>query len=132
MIFLAGISITTLNQKNYHGEPAHWEEIAALLPTDGKIIGLTQDYGYPLAYYGWRKVQLWPIRGERKLSDLRGISKEFQDFFAKRTEGRSYFLITAFSQLEDQQDLKQYLEEVYPVAAQGEGYLIYDLLHPRQ
>ncbi len=132
VIFLAGISITTLNQKNYRGEPAHWEEIAALLPTDGKIIGLTQDYGYPLAYYGWRKVQLWPIRGERQLSDLRGISKEFQDFFAKRTEGRSYFLITAFSQLDDQPDLKQYLEEIYPVAAQGEGYLIYDLLHPRQ
>jgi 4-amino-4-deoxy-L-arabinose transferase-like glycosyltransferase len=132
VIFLAGISITSLNQKNYRGEPAHWEEIAALLPTDGKIIGLTQDYGYPLAYYGWRKVQLWPIRGERQLSDLRGISKEFQDFFAKRTEGRSYFLITAFSQLDDQPDLKQYLEEIYPVAAQGEGYLIYDLLHPRQ
>jgi hypothetical protein len=132
VIFLAGISITTMNQKNYRGEPAHWQEIAALLPSDGKIIGLTQDYGYPLAYYGWRKVQLWPIRGERKLSDLRGISKEFQDFFAKRTEGKSYFLITSFSQLDEQPDLKQYLEEVYPVAAQGDGYLIYDLLHPRQ
>jgi 4-amino-4-deoxy-L-arabinose transferase-like glycosyltransferase len=132
VIFLAGISITTMNQKNYRSEPAHWQEIAALLPTDGKIVALTQDYGYPLAYYGWRKVQLWPIRGERKLSDLRGISKEFQDFFTKRTEGRSYFLITAFSQLDEQPDLKQYLEEVYPLAAQGNGYLIYDLLHPRQ
>jgi len=121
-----------MNQKNFRGEPAHWQEIAALLPTEGKIIGLTQDYGYPLAYYGWRRVLLWPIRGERQLSDLRGISKEFIDFFAKRTEGKSYFLITAFSQLEDQPDLKQYLEEVYPLAAQGDGYLIYDLLHPRQ
>ena len=132
LFFAAGISITTMNQKNFRAEPAHWQEIAALLPTDGKIIGLTQDYGYPLAYYGWRRVLLWPIRGERQLSDLRGISKEFTDFFAKRTEGKSYFLITAFSQLEDQPDLKQYLEEVYPLAAQGDGYLIYDLLHPRQ
>jgi hypothetical protein len=132
VLFLAGISITTMNQKDYRGEPAHWQEIAALLPTDGKIIGLTQDYGYPLAYYGWRKVQLWPIRGERKLSVLRGISKEFTNFFAKLTEGKSYFLITAFSQLDEQPDLKQYLEEVYPRAAQGDGYIIYDLLHPRQ
>ena len=132
VFFLAGISITAMNQKDYRSEPAHWQEIAALLPTDGKIIGLTQDYGYPLAYYGWRKVQLWPIRGERKLSDLRGISKEFTDFFAKRTEGKSYFLITSFSQLDDQPDLKQYLEEVYPLSAQGDGYLIYDLLHPKQ
>jgi 4-amino-4-deoxy-L-arabinose transferase-like glycosyltransferase len=132
LLFAAGLSITAMNQKNYRGEPAHWQEIAALLPTDGKIIGLTQDYGYPLAYYGWRRVQLWPIRGERNLSDLRGISKEFQDFFTKRIEGKSYFLITAFSQLEDQPDLKQYLEEVYPLAAQGNGYLIYDLLNPRK
>jgi 4-amino-4-deoxy-L-arabinose transferase-like glycosyltransferase len=132
LFFAAGLSITAMKQKNYRGEPAHWQEIAALLPTDGKIIGLTQDYGYPLAYYGWRRVLLWPIRGERNLSDLRGISKEFTDFFAKRTEGKSYFLITAFSQLEDQPDLKQYLEQAYPLAAQGDGYLIYDLLHPRQ
>ena len=132
ILFSAGVSITAMNQKDYRGEPAHWQEIAALLPIDGKIIGLTQDYGYPLSYYGWRRVQLWPIRGERKLSDLRGISKEFTDFFAKRTEGKSYFLITSFSQLDEQPDLKQYLEEVYPLSAQGDGYLIYDLLHPRQ
>jgi 4-amino-4-deoxy-L-arabinose transferase-like glycosyltransferase len=132
LFFTAGISIITMNQKNYRSEPAHWQEIAALLPTDGKIIGLTQDYGYPLAYYGWRKVQLWPIRGERNLAVLRGISKEFMDFFAKRTEGKSYFLITSFSQLDDQPDLKEYLEETYPLAAQGDGYLIYDLLHPKQ
>ena len=97
--------------KDYRGEPAYWQDIASLLPTDGKIIALTQDYGYPLVYYGWRKVRLWPIGGEQKLSDLRGISKEFEDLFAKRTAGKSYFLITAFGQFNDQPDLKQYLEE---------------------
>jgi 4-amino-4-deoxy-L-arabinose transferase-like glycosyltransferase len=132
VIFTAGLSITTMNQKDYRGEPAYWQEIATHLPADGKIIGLTQDYGYPLAYYGWRRVLLWPIGGERKLSDLRGISKEFKDLFAKRTAGKSYFLITSFSQLDGQPDLKQYLEEAYPLSAQGDGYLIYDLLHPRQ
>ena len=132
VIFTAGISITAMNQKDYRGEPAYWQEIATHLPSDGKIIGLTQDYGYPLAYYGWRRVLLWPIGGERKLSDFRGISKEFKDLFAKRTAGKSYFLITAFSQLDGQPDLKQYLEEAYPLSAQGDGYLIYDLLHPRQ
>lgn len=132
VLFPAWISLSEMKREDFRNEPAFWQEVAALLPTDGKIIGLTRDYGYPLAYYGWRKVQLWPNQGERSLSELRGVSKEFEVLFAKRTEGKSYFLITQFAQLDNQPDLKQYLAEHYPVYAQGEGYLIYDLLHPRQ
>src|SRR5690606_25973031 len=46
-----------LNQ-DYRDEPAYWQEISSHLPGDGKIIALTQDYGYRLMYYGWRKVIL--------------------------------------------------------------------------
>jgi hypothetical protein len=83
-------------------------------------------------YYGWRRVTLWPVRGERTLSVLRGSNKEFEEYFAKRTEGKDYFLITAFGQLDDQPDLKQMLQEHYPVAAEGNGYLIYNLARPIQ
>ena len=135
-VVLAGIafpswqSIAELKRQDYRGEPAYWQQIASYLPTDGKIIALTQDYGYRLMYYGWRKVALWPIRGERALSSLRGSEKEFEDFFAKRTEGKEYFLVTSFNQLDDQPDLKQTLRERYPLIAEGSGYLIYDLAHP--
>jgi 4-amino-4-deoxy-L-arabinose transferase-like glycosyltransferase len=135
-IFLIGIafsawqSVAELKREDYRGEPAYWQQIASYLPTDGKIVGLTQDYGYRLEYYGWRKVSLWPVRGERTLASLRGGTKEFEDYFAKRTEGKDYFLITSFNQLSDQPDLKQYLPEHYPLIAQGSGYLIYDLAHP--
>ncbi len=137
-IVLAGVafpawqSVAELKREDYRIEPAYWQQIATYLPTDGKIIALTQDYGYRLMYYGWRKVTLWPVRGERTLSDLRGSNKEFEEFFAKRTEGKDYFLITAFNQLNDQPDLKQMLEEHYPLAADGDGYLIYDLANRRQ
>jgi heme exporter protein D len=113
--------------EDHRTEPAHWQAVAAQLPSDGKIIALTQDYGFPLMYYGWRKVDLWPNRGEQKLMKLRGSEKEFEEYFLKQTEGKSYFLITSFSQFNAELDLKQYLSEHYPVLATEEDYIIFDL-----
>jgi hypothetical protein len=81
-------------------------------------------------YYGWRKVSLWPNRGEQKLMSLRGSDKEFEQFFAKRTEDKSYFLITAFSQFDDQPALQEYLYDNFPTLVEGDGYLIFDLRTP--
>jgi 4-amino-4-deoxy-L-arabinose transferase-like glycosyltransferase len=132
-IFLVGILfpswqyILEQSQQDFRSEPPHWQAVAADLPSDGKIIALTQDYGYRLNYYGWRKVSLWPNRGEIKLSELRGGGKEFDTYFDKNTQEKDYFLITAFKQFQDQPDLQQHLAENYPVLAEGDGYLIYDL-----
>ena len=123
--------IVPILAQDYRNEPAYWQEIASHLPDDGKIIALTQDYGYRLMYYGWRKVVLWPNRGEQALNALRGSEKAFQDYFAKRIQEKRYFLITAFRQFEDQPDLKQMLNEHYPLLAEGQGYLIFDLAQPR-
>jgi 4-amino-4-deoxy-L-arabinose transferase-like glycosyltransferase len=128
--YLSVVSISTLRQQDYRATPAFWEEIGQKLPEDGKIVALTQDYGLPLSYYGWRDVAIWPPRGERKLSAMRGDNKELENLFAKKSAGKRYFVITAFKQFNDQPDLKQYLEENYAVAAQGDGYLIYDLEKP--
>ena len=124
------LAVFPLVTEDHRHEPAYWAEVAGYLPTDGKILALTQDYGYRLMYYGWRKVVLWPPTGERKLAQLRGSEKEFDEYFAKRIEEKSYFLITAFNQLNDQPVLKETLQERYPVYAEGGGYLIYDLEHP--
>jgi len=132
MVYPSWVSIATQNKEDYRHEPAYWQEIASFLPTDGKIIALTQDYGYRLMYYGWRKVSLWPNRGERKLAELRGKRAEFEDYFTKKTAGKSYFVITAFGQYKDQPDLQAVLTENYPLIAEGDGYLIYDLAHPLQ
>jgi hypothetical protein len=123
-------SIIKFNQEDFRDVPAYWEEIGSKLPTDGKFLGLTQDYGFPLAYYGWRKVTIWPVIGERQLAALRGREKGFEEFFNKRSEEKSYFLVTSFNQLDRQPDLKAHLSANYPVFAEGSGYLIYDLRNP--
>ncbi len=127
VIWMSWQALIPLYRQDFRNEPAYWQTIASYLPSDGKIVALTQDYGYRLMYYGWRKVTLWPNRGEIKLSDLRGSSKEFEQFFDKRVQDKSYFLITAFKQFEDQPELKQMLYEHYPILVQGQGYLIFDL-----
>jgi hypothetical protein len=129
-LYPAWVSTAEMRRDENRHEPAYWQEIASYLPNDGKIIALTQDYGYRLMYYGWRKVTLWPIRGEQALAAMRGKEREFESYFNKRIENRSYFLITAFGQYSDQPDLQAWLEGHYPVFAQGGGYLIYDLTHP--
>ena len=134
LILLAWLSwqaLVPLYGQDYRSEPAYWQEVASYLPADGKIMALTQDYGYRLMYYGWRKVTLWPNRGEQNLSKLRGSDKEFEAYFAKHTAEYAYFLITAFKQFEDQPDLKQYLYDHYAVTAETQGYLIFDLRSPK-
>ena len=130
-IFSAWQALIPLYSQDYRNEPAYWQQIVSRLPGEGKIIALTQDYGYRLMYYGWRKVVLWPNRGEIKLSILRGSQKEFEEFFKKKVEGKSFFLITAFGQYEDQPALQQMLSANFPILAQGSGYLIFDLQHPK-
>ena len=131
LVFSSWQALIPLYSRDYRNEPSYWQNIASHLPEDGKIIALTQDYGYRLMYYGWQKVALWPNRGEIQLSVLRGNDKDFQDFFTKRIDGKSYFLITAFNQFEDQPVLKQVLYKEFSILAQGTGYIIFDLLNPK-
>jgi hypothetical protein len=121
----AYVARSILVAEDFRAEARAWQKIGAALPK-GKIIALTQDYGYRLMYWGWRKAELWPY--ETELSQLRG-NKSPAESFAERVAGKDYFLVTAFGELERQPQLKQLLSR-YPVLAQGDGFVLYDLRHP--
>ncbi|MBN1537144.1 MAG: glycosyltransferase family 39 protein [Anaerolineales bacterium] len=130
MIFPCWVAIATLKADDYRKEPAYWHGIGELLPVDGKIIALTQDYGYRLMYYGWRKVDLWQTSSEQDLAELRGREKEFSTRFSNKIEGKDYFLVTAMGQWKNQPTLQKTLTNNYPLIAEGDGYLLFDLAHP--
>jgi hypothetical protein len=114
--------------KDYRHEPAYWQDLGAVVPDDGAVIALTQDYGFRLMYYGWTKVSLWPTQIERDLSEIRGAEGgDFESEFSDRVAGKSYFLVTAPSQLDKQPSLKEQLQENYPIVSQGDGYILFDL-----
>lgn len=125
------ITRSTLIAQDYRNAPPYWEAVGAALPVNGSVIALTQSYGHPITYYGWRKVQLWPVSSELALASQRGEpEKEFSAFFTSKTEGIDFFLVTAFNQLDAQPLLKDKLYNDYPVYAEGSGYIIFDLRTP--
>ncbi len=123
--FQSWVSRSVLAEESFRHEPAFWQQVGEAIPADTKVIGLTQDYGFRLMYYGWRKVILWPYSTE--LAEVRNGNVDFSDRFSELTLGKDYFLVTAFGQLDKQPSLKKLLD-AYPVAVEGEGYVLYDLI----
>lgn len=119
-----------LAREDFRTEPQFWAELGDKLGHTTPVLGLTQDYGNRLAYWGWQYVEEWPTTGDQNLRELAGKSKEFEDIFADRIEGKKYFVITNFNQFERQPDLKDRLLSSYPILEQTEQYLIFDLEHP--
>ncbi len=122
--YQAYVARSVLVAEDFHHEPAFWSSVAEAIPADGDVIGLTQDYGFRLMLYGWRRVKLWPLT--TGLSETRNPGENNADGFADLTDGMDYFLVTAFGQLDKQPDLKKILD-TYPIAAEGDGYVLYDL-----
>ena len=122
--FQSYVSRSVLMAESFRHEPAYWSEVGNAIPVDANVIALTQDYGFRLMMYGWRKVELFPLATE--LSETRNPDKNNAEQFDELTEGMDYFLVTAFGQLDKQSDLKNILDS-YPIAIEGDGYVLYDL-----
>ncbi|MBL8091479.1 MAG: glycosyltransferase family 39 protein [Anaerolineales bacterium] len=122
--FQSYVSRSVLMAESFRHEPAYWSSVGEVIPSNAKVIALTQDYGYRLMMYGWRKVNLWPLATE--LSATRNPDKDNAAKFDDITAGMDYFLVTAFGQLEKQPDLKKILDS-YPIVMEGDGYVLYDL-----
>ncbi len=118
------VARSVLIAEDFRHEPAFWKQVGDAIPENTDVIALTQDYGYRLMLFGWRKVSLWPL--STGLSEARGGNQNVAGNFADLTAGKEYFLVTAQGQLDKQPELKKILSQ-YPIAAQGEGYVLFDL-----
>jgi hypothetical protein len=122
--FQAWVAKSVLMAESFRHEPAFWENIGTQIPTDGKTIALTQDYGFRVMLWGWHDVNLWPLITD--LAEIKIGVNDPSEKFSELTVGKDYFLVTAFGQLDKQPGLKKILD-TYPVIAQGDGYVLYDL-----
>ncbi|MBL8080070.1 MAG: glycosyltransferase family 39 protein [Anaerolineales bacterium] len=122
--YQAWIARSVLMAESFRHEPAFWENVGEQIPTDGETIALTQDYGFRVMLWGWKHVELWPLVTD--LSTIKNGGKDYSEQFIELTSGKKYFLVTAFGQLDKQPGLKKILD-TYPVIAEGDGYVLYDL-----
>jgi hypothetical protein len=111
---------------DYRPEAEMWQEIGQ--KTSGyNLVGLTQDYGSRLAYWGWQPITSWPTFGDLNYhNDLRGAKSDFEKQFTELAGKKNLFVVTDFVELDRQPYLKEKLSR-YPVFAQAAGYIIYTL-----
>ena len=132
VILLYGVLSVTWDIRNqmkavdYRPEAVMWAEIGELLGHRSNAIALTQDYGSRLQYYGWTTATNWPASGDFYASSLRGNTIPFEKVFPNRLRNNAFFLVTDFDELDKQPDLKAKLS-TYPVYAEGEGFIMYQL-----
>jgi len=137
---LAGFADTAIMARkplvalDYSQEPAFWEDLGKRLPTDGNIIGLSEDYNTRIQYYGWRYVKQYPFKDDFDMSVLAGGNfnpdKDNFGFFLMLTEGMDYFLVTTLEEFDNQPYLERILYNYYPIVLQGERYVLFDLRKP--
>jgi hypothetical protein len=131
-ILLLGLFATLWNLRaemkrvDYRPEAGMWAKIGELIG-DKSVIGLTQDYGSRLAYWGWKNPSSWPTYGDLVYhDDLRGAQNDFEQSFTEVASKKELFLVTDFDELKRQPFLKEKLSG-YSVFAEGDGYVIFDL-----
>ncbi len=113
---------------DYRPEVQMWQEIGQTTQ-EYNLAGLTQDYGSRLAYWGWLPITSWPTFGDLNYhQDLRGAQDDFEKQFEHLALKKDLFIVTDFEELDRQPLLKEKLAQ-FPVFAQGDGYIIYDLGH---
>lgn len=118
---------STLKSVDYRPEASMWESISQALGPGARVVALTQDYGSRLAYWGWLDSAQWPVAGDLSYhEDLRGAQADFDERFKNLASKRDFFLVTLPDELKAQPMLKERLA-TYPIFAEGDGYVIYDL-----
>lgn len=124
-----------LKRMDYRSEVVFWQKLGERLGAGASAIGLTQDYGYRLAYWGWVNARNWMYAADFSYRELAGQtfdSSGIEEMFYETIEGKDYFVVTVFDELERQPVLKRLLYDNYPILDESDDYVIFDLRHPPQ
>lgn len=131
LLFYAAINAwdvrVTLKRANYDGEVTFWQNMEQVFDKNDAIIGITQDYGYRLNYWGWTGIEHWMGSSDFSLRELAGQEFDMEELFEKEVEGMDYFLVTQLSELDSQPAIKKILFENYKIKEETSDYIIFDL-----
>lgn len=116
-----------LKQTDYRTERQLLANLAAGMGGNAaRTVGLTEDYGAALSYYGFILPLYWEST-EDGVSLAAMDEAQFAQVFAERTGGRDYFIITDFDALVAQPLLEKTLGTYFVVFYEDARYLIYAL-----
>lgn len=129
---LGGFWVNRLNlqSQDYTAEVAFWQEMGERL-RGVSVLGLTEDYGYRMSFFGWNNIDNWSGSGDLAVRDLAGRPKDPLEMLAKSLDGKRYFLVTWLEDFDRQTEVKDYFFSHYEYE-QGTRYILFDLSKPLQ
>lgn len=130
LVMLGYQARTVLKRTDYRPQAAFWHSLTQRLGVNASVVGITEDYGARMAYWGWITPANWLTAAEFDLRHLTGDSFDLPALFDSMTAGKQVFLVTLPEELDRQPELKALLDARYPVEACGEHCLLYDLQNP--
>ncbi len=119
----------TLKHAKYHNEPKFWESLGEKLG-DNSVVSLTEDYGTRLSYWGWKPTIHWMSLGDITYRELGGQELDVNVLFLEAIGGRDLFLVTDFSELDRQTEVKNILYQGFTILEESDRYIIFDLRQP--
>lgn len=117
----------TLKRVNYDGEVSFWQKMENVFDNNDALIGITQDYGYRLNYWGWTGIENWMSSSDFSLRELAGQTFDMQSLFEEEVQGKDYFLVTQLGELDHQPEIKNILFQNYEIMQETSDYIIFDL-----
>ena len=106
------VARASLLSPGYENEVRVAEEIGELVQHSTNTVYLAADYGLSLEYHGELSGRPWPLASDLEWERLAGVpvpeaGTRFHKLFAD--EPPQYFIVEEMSELDQQQDLKQFL-----------------------
>ncbi len=116
-----------LSRLDFTEEVDKWEMVGEQLGHESRVIGLFQNYGYRLSYWGWMYVSSWTTSGDVALRELAGQKVNLEVELLDRISGYDYFVIADQEEYENQEFLREYFESNFLKSEEIEDIIIYDL-----
>jgi hypothetical protein len=108
------------------------EEIGERVNHSTKNLFLSSDYGRQLRYHGELAGYAWPLSSDFEFGRLAhgnrpefNAEERFNAWFLRYSP--EYFIVTDLREFEEQDDLRNFLTENFPIVVQNDDYLIFDL-----
>jgi hypothetical protein len=76
-------------------------------------------------------VDEWYLASDLTLRERTNPDFDLKARFLERASGKKYFVVTLPDQFSSQSEIRKFVTRTYPVYERGDGYVIYDLEHPR-
>ena len=107
-----------------------YEEIGEVVDHSPRTLFLTTDYGESLKYHGWLSGKNWPnseaILFEKQFEGIE-IGAEERFSFMTSEHSPEYFIVANMGDFEEQEDTKDLLTRRFPIIAQDEDYIVFDI-----